>query len=130
MAGMAGAHVELGKELGFGMTAIGNLIWETGLVGLSLYLLLFYFIWRDSRRCAKIDNDSETSWYSTWWSTCIVIFVFGLAYKSVLQLNELGYMVFFWSGVIASRYWRVRNSTDGTLAPETQSAPRLQLAGR
>ena len=130
LAGMEGAYVELGKELGFGMTAIGNLIWETGLIGLVLYLLLFVLIWRDSRRCAKLDHDSDSSWYCTWWSTCIVIFVFGLAYKSVLQFNEVGYMVFFWSGVIVARYWRLRNSSDSTLATQKQTAPRLELAGR
>ena len=129
LPGMAGAHVEMGRDLGYGMTAIGNLVWETGLIGLVLYLLLFYMIWRDTRRCASIDTELDTSWYSTWWSTCILIFVFGLVYKSVLQLNELGYMVFFWSGVMASRYWRLRYSTDGSLTSQTKT-PRLQLAGR
>jgi len=130
IAGMAGEHVELGKELGFGMTAIGNLIWETGLFGLALYLFLFYLIWRDARRCARVDTESESSWYSTWWSTCIVIFVFGMAYKSALLLNELGYMVFFWSGVIASRYWRIRHADEGSPAVQSLKKPRLELAGR
>ena len=130
LPGMEGAYVELGQELGYGMTAIGNLIWETGVIGLLVYLILFTLIWRDTRRCANLDQGSDYSWLCTWWSTCIVIFVFGMAYKSVLQLNELGYMVFFWSGVVVSRYWRLRYSSDSTLAQPKKTAPRLQLAGR
>lgn len=127
---LAGAYVDMGKELGFGMTAIGNLIWETGLIGLVLYLFLFFSVWRDSRRYAKVDVDSESGWYTTWWSTCVAIFVLGFAYKSVLQLDELGYMVFFWSGVIASRYWRTRYSAEDTQALPARTSHKLELAGR
>ena len=128
LSGLEGAYFEKGRELGYGMTAIGNLIWETGLIGLVLYLLLFVLIWRDTRRCAVLDE--ESGWYCTWWSICVVIFVFGFAYKSVLQLNELGYMVYFWSGVVVSRYWRLRHPSNSTAAPQGRTAVRLQLAGR
>lgn len=128
LPGLTGAYFEMGKELGFGMTAIGNLIWETGLVGLFLYLLLFFLIWREARTCAKIDG--ETGWRCTWWSTCILIYVFGLAYKSVLELNELGYLLYFWSGVLASRGWRLRRSAASGARLQQTPAPRLQLAGR
>jgi hypothetical protein len=127
---LEGAYVDLGQELGFGLTAIGNLIWETGLIGLVVYLLLFLVIWRDTRRCAVLDGGSANGWYFTWWSICIVIFVFGFAYKSVLQLSELGYIVFFCSGVTVSRYWQFRQPTENTPASEQRTAPRLQLAGR
>lgn len=130
LPGVEGAYAELAKDQGFGMTAIGNLIWETGIVGLIVYLAFFVFIWRDARRCAIEDTDSDTSWHCTWWSTCILIYVFGLLYKSVLELNELGYMLFFWSGIIASRYWRLRYSSERMEEQHTQAAPRLQLAGR
>ncbi len=130
LPGMEGAYFELGKDYGFGMTAAGNLIWEIGVIGLVLYLLLFVLIWRDVRRCAVIDKDPEASWYYTWWSTCVLIFVFGLAYKAVLQLNELGYLFFLLSGVIASRYWRLRHSSDSAPAAQKEILPRLKLAGR
>ena len=127
---LEGAHVEMGKELGFGLTAVGNLIWETGLIGLSLHLLLFFMIWRDARRCAKLERNSTYGWYFTWWSICVVIFVVGFAYKSVLQLNELGYMVFFWSGITVSRYWLLRHPAESSPETEQRTVPRLQLAGR
>lgn len=130
LPGMEGAYFEMAKERGFGLTAIGDLIWETGLVGLSLYLLLFALIWRDTRHCALLGVNPDSGWKSTWWSTCIVIFVFGLAYKSVLQLNEFGYLVYFWSGVMVSAYWRLRHQAGIKSEEQKKAAPRLQLAGR
>jgi hypothetical protein len=130
LPGMEGAYFEMGKEMGYGLTAIGNLIWETGVIGLSLYLFLFAMIWRDTRRCAFMDKDPASGWFYTWWLICVFIFVFGFAYKSVLQLNELGYMIFFWSGVMASRYWQLRNPEESARETAGQAAPRLQLAGQ
>lgn len=130
LPGMEGAYFEMGKELGYGLTAIGNLLWETGIIGLSLYLSLFFMFWRDARRCAALDKDSDSGWRYTWWSICIVIFVLGFAYKSVLQLNELGYMVFFWSGLIASRYWRLRHPVGNNEITSNESTRGLQLAGQ
>lgn len=127
---LQGAYYEIGKELGFGITAVGNLVWEMGLIGLCLYLSLFVMIWRDTRRCAIIDQDAESGWRYTWWSICIAIFVLGFAYKSVLQLNELGYMVFLWSGLTASRYWRLRNPVESNSEDLGQRSSALQLAGQ
>jgi len=126
LPGMEGAYFEMYKGYGLGMTAIGDLLWETGVVGVALYLLLFAFIWRDSRRYAISDEDAR--WYGTWWSICMVIFALGLTYKSILDRNEMGYMLFFWSGIIASRYWRLRYPADSTAISQTR--PRLHLAGR
>lgn len=127
---LQGAYFEFGKELGFGITAIGNLIWETGIIGMTVYLLVFVSIWRDTRLCAALDSNSAYGWWYTWWSICVVIFVLGFAYKSVLQLNELGYVVFFWSGITVSRYWHLRRPTESAAAREQRTTPRLRLAGR
>jgi len=126
LPGMGGAYFEMYKDYGFGMTAVGDLLWETGVVGLLLYLLLFVFIWRDSRHYAITDENAR--WYGTWWSICTVILAFGILYKSIFSYNELGYMLFFWSGIIATRSWRLRYPVENTAVALT--APRLQLAGR
>ena len=126
LPGMEGEYFAIYSYYGFGMTTVGNLLWEMGVVGLALYLLLFVFIWRDSRRYAITDEDS--GWYGAWWSICMVIFTFGLIYKSILNFNELGYMLFLWSGIIASRSWWLRYPADSTAI--SQATPRLQIAGR
>jgi hypothetical protein len=125
LPGMMGEYAELAKDNGFGQTVIGNLIWETGIVGLSLYLLFFFFVWRDARRFSA--SGGEVRWYGTWWSTCTVILIFGLIYKSILNFNEMAFMLFFWTGTIASRLWLLQNTSDAT--ETSRPAPRLQLAG-
>ena len=123
--GMAGAYADTYGAYGFGRTAIGNLIWEVGLAGLIVYLFLFWFIWREARRYSASSDDYR--WVGTWWSVCTVILFLGLAYKSILSFNELGYMLFFWSGLLASRNFLLK-STAG--AENTKrSTPRLKLAG-
>jgi hypothetical protein len=126
---LEGAYLEVGKELGFGLTAIGNLIWETGLVGMTMYLFVFFMIWRDTRRAAAMEGSSGYNWFYTWWTICVVVFIIGFAYKSVLQLNELGYFVFFFCGVSVSRYWHLRHPDANTLESQNLKKPRLQLAG-
>jgi hypothetical protein len=128
LPGTEGAYFEMAQEYGFGRTAIGNLLWETGIAGLALYLLWFVFWWRDSRRWAVFDHD--LGWFGTWWSNCIILLLLALTYKSILNFNELGYLLFFWSGIVASRYWQLRHPLNGTVTSTNQDMPRLQLAGR
>jgi hypothetical protein len=128
LPGAEGAYFEMASEYGFGRTAIGNILWETGVAGLALHLLWFVFWWHDSRRWAVADDDN--GWYGTWWSICIVIVLLGLTYKSIMNFDELGYLLFLWSGIVASRYWQLRHPSNGMITSQDQTAPRLQLAGR
>lgn len=126
LPGMEGAYFEMYKPYGLGMTTIGNYLWEIGIVGTAIYLMLFILSWRDTRDYARSGDDM--SWLGTWWSVCIIVFTFGLMYKSIFDFNELGYMFFFWSGVLASRFWRVRQPAKEEL--DSRSSLPLQLAGK
>jgi hypothetical protein len=128
LPGVQGEYFEMGSRYGFGRTAVGNLIWETGIIGLLLYLALYVFVWRDSRRYAK--SDDKDKWFGTWWSTCILVLFFALAYKSVVRFNELGYMLFFWSGFIASRIWWIQNPSRLPVGSQPRAVAQLTLAGR
>ena len=124
-SGMAGAYADTYGRFGFGRTSIGNLIWEVGLLGLTVYIALFVFMWRDARRYASSDDDYR--WIGTWWSVCIAILFLGLAYKSILNFNEIGYMLFFWSGLVASRNVLVKSPVSAT--KKSPKPTRLKLAG-
>jgi hypothetical protein len=128
LPGVEGAYYEMYTRYGYGRTAVGNLIWETGIIGFLLYLLLYIFVWRDARRYAGAK--AKDKWYGTWWSTCILILFFALAYKSVVRFNELGYMLFFWSGFVASRVWRGQSLSEPPVGSRAIAAPQLTLAGR
>jgi hypothetical protein len=124
LPGMEGAYHEQYREFGFGMTAAGNLIWETGLIGLTVYLLFFYFVLRDAWRFSK--SSEPHSWIGAWWATTTIIMTFGLVYVAFIELNEISYMLYLWSGLIAGQYWHARNVDESKAA---ESVPRLQLAG-
>jgi hypothetical protein len=124
LPGMEGAYHAQYREFGFGMTAAGNLVWETGLVGLTVYLLFFYFVWRDARRFSK--SSEHHSWMGVWWAKTTIIMAFGLVYVACIELNETSYMLYLWSGLIAGQYWRARNMNESRAA---ETVPRLQLAG-
>jgi hypothetical protein len=128
LPGMEGEYSEVYGEYGFGMTSIGNLLWETGIVGLTLYLVFFVFIWRDTRRVYS--SDDTHTWYSSWWATCIGILLVGLSYKSILSFNEFGYLLFFWSGILASRYWESQHPSEYGRVARVRPENRLQLAAR
>jgi hypothetical protein len=125
ISSLEGAYAAEYGRYGFGMTSIGNLIWEVGLIGLVAYCLLFYFMWREARNYSK--SDDEASWIGTWWSICVVMLFLGLAYKSILNFPEIAYMLFFWSGLVGARSWQARNPERVVTAG--RPTPRLQLAG-
>jgi hypothetical protein len=127
LPGMEGAYAEVYKGYGFGMTAVGNLIWETGIIGFTLYLVFLIFSWSDARRSTK--KTAEGDWIGAWWAACILIMFIALTYKSILGFNELGFMLFFWTGIIASRFWRQKNRSAESIAAHSGTKPRLKLAG-
>ena len=75
LPGMEGDYHALYRDFGFGMTAAGDLLWETGLIGLGIYLFFFFFVWRDARRLAR--SSEPDSWIGAWWATSMIIFSFG-----------------------------------------------------
>jgi len=124
LPGMEGAYYAEYKDFGFGMTAAGNLIWETGLVGLCIYLAFFYFAFRDARRLSK--SSKEIGWLGAWWSTCIFIYLFGLVYIAYLGFNELVYLLFLCTGLVSSRLWQ---GAHGVEEEAGKPIRKLELAG-
>ena len=88
--------------------------------------MLYFFTWRDARRYGRSSDDFN--WFGTWWSVSVIIFAFGLLYKSIFDFNETGYMFFFWAGVVASRVWHLGHPVE--TASEERTTYPLQLAGK
>lgn len=124
LPGMEGEYHALYKDFGFGMTAAGDLIWETGIVGLGIYLAFFFFVWRDAIRLAR--SSAPDKWIGTWWATSVIIFSFGLIYIAYIGFNEVIYMLYLWSGFVSARSWQ---SSKSIRAPGTSRAAPLQLTG-
>jgi len=124
LPGMEGEYHALYSQFGFGMTAAGDLIWETGLIGITIYLLIYFFVWRDARRLAK--SSTSDRWIGAWWATSMCIFLFGLVYISYIGFNEAIYMLFMWAGFVTARVWQSEKKVEAQVDDKVQ---RLELAG-
>jgi hypothetical protein len=105
MKGFSGEYAEDSEKLGFGMTAVGDYIWEIGLLGLFIHCLFLYFIFRDSIY-VSVSNKLEGAIASGWATVTVIIFL-SLFYKSIFQDNTIGYLFWYISGYIATSRYRL-----------------------
>jgi len=104
----AGRYSSYFTRFGAGQTQITTFIWEVGLVGLVVYLYLFALIARDALTLARSSNAEAL--LGQIWAVAVVIMTFGLVYKAVFAMNDLGYPFWYFSGVVASRAVLVRQA--------------------
>lgn len=96
-----GEYAAYYDRYGVGMTQVSALLWQVGFVGLVTYLLLYYYVLRDAYTLSR--GDAEFALLGQIWVAVAVIMTLALAYKSVFSMNEIGYLFWFYSGVVAAR---------------------------
>jgi hypothetical protein len=116
----AGNYSNYYLRLGVGQTQVTQYLWEIGVVGLLAYLFLFYLVSRDSLVLAR-SNDFAAA-LGQIWCVGMIIMSFGLLYKSLLGMNDFGYLFFYFSGLVASRAAAVRQAA--ALRPATERLPQ------
>jgi hypothetical protein len=121
-----GEYAAYYDRYGIGMTQITTLLWEMGICGLVAYLLLYYIVFCDARLLSK--ESDESAIVGQIWAAVVIIMTLALMYKSVFSMTEIGYLFWFYSGIVASRAVEVRgeirarreqrHDTGGELAAE------------
>jgi hypothetical protein len=106
LRGFAGEYASYYDRFSAGATQIGYFLWEIGVVGLFAYLYLFSLVARDAVKLARSDDHAAP--LGQLWSVAVIIMTFGLVYKSVFSMNDVGYLFWYLSGVVASRAVVVR----------------------
>jgi hypothetical protein len=101
-----GKYAAYFSRYGVDMTQVTNLLWQVGLFGLSLYLALYYFLLHDSRFLAR--QEGPDAILGQIWFTVMLVMTFALLYKSIFSMNEIGYLFWYLSGVIAGRAFEHR----------------------
>jgi hypothetical protein len=119
----AGRYSDYFLRLGVGQTQVTTFLWEVGVAGLLAYLFLFYLVTRDSLTLAR-SNDAAAH-LGQLWTVAMIIMSFGLLYKSVLSMNDFGYLFWYFSGVVASRAVLIRHSAASRIP---QAPPSWRLA--
>ena len=119
----AGRYSDYFLRFGVGQTQVTTLLWEVGVAGLLAYLFLFYLVIRDSLTLAR--SSDAAAYLGQLWTVAMIIMSFGLFYKSVLSMNDFGYLFWYFSGVVASRAVVIRQTARSRIA---QAPPSWRLA--
>lgn len=104
-----GEHAAYYDRYGVNLTEVTSLLWQVGVVGLVAYLIFYALLLRDSRRLSRADEEADAL-LGQIWAAVMVIMTFGLIYKAVFSMNEVGYLFWYFSGVVAGRVVEQRRS--------------------
>lgn len=91
------------------------MVWEIGIIGLLIFLLFFYFVYRDAKNLSGRNTLAGT--IATGWTGIVVILVLSLAYKNIMVFNVVGYLFWYFSGYVAAKNLQVdSNSRDSNVS--------------
>ena len=125
VSSFSGEYAFYGVRHGSELTQISHFIWEVGFVGLALYLLIFYMMYRDARWLAN--RDDFTGVVGQFWATGMIVMVFALLYARVFDFNEIGYIFWFFSGLVVSKRYRLsRSAATEAAASKSESSEELE----
>jgi hypothetical protein len=110
-----GAYAMYYERYGVGMTQVTTFLWEIGVLGVAVYLALYYFAARDARLIARRDDDMGV--LGQVWITVIAIMALALIYKAVFSMTEIGYLFWFFTGLVASQAVAQRRRDRARAAP-------------
>ncbi len=106
LPGFEGEYAHYFERYGVALTQITNFLWEIGFVGLAVYLLMYALVFQDSLLLAR--RDGAVGLLGQVWATVTVMMGMALFYKSVFSMNEIGYLFWFYSGIVAGKACAVR----------------------
>src|SRR5690606_2402927 len=108
---------------GVDVTQISNFLWEIGFVGLFAYLLLYWCVFRDGRLLSK--RNTPAALLGQTWATVAVIVGMALMYKRSFSMNEVAYLFWFFSGIVAREAYLLRQERRSRV---TSPEPRELIA--
>jgi hypothetical protein len=92
------AYIHL-NSLSTTQTTIAQLIWETGLLGTFLFVMLMVFVARDAFVLSRYDNAPWTAFSCGWFAITITLLI-TLGYNNLFSYDELMCLFMYFSSVI------------------------------
>jgi amino acid transporter len=86
-------------------SALSYLLWEIGILGVFLYLVFFYFIYRDARLLTK--TNSFVGALALGWTGIVAIFILTLPFKNIFYFESICTLFWYLSGYIAAQRFRM-----------------------
>ena len=108
IGGLSGEYASVYAKYGVGITAIGHIIWETGVLGLLLYCVFGYMVFKDAHILSSASDIRGA--FATGWVAVVIIMFITLAYKNIYQDNIISYLFWYLSGYIVSSKYRYSKS--------------------
>jgi len=96
--------------------ALTHLFWELGLMGVIVYFVFFFFLFRDALLLRR--SDDIFGCFALAWTSVIVIIGLCLMYQNIISLNVINFMFWYFSGLVAAKTFKMR-----TLSEEYGSYP-------
>lgn len=104
--GLDGEYWSQYAKYGVGTTTISNLLWELGVIGLMLHFWVLWLIFKD----AKYLSTTSGRWGALglgWMIVTIIVFI-SFGYKRFFYENLMGYIFWFYSGIVIVYAQRLR----------------------
>jgi hypothetical protein len=131
LPGFDGQYVAYFDRFGVGLTQITSFLWEIGFAGVALCLWFYFLVWRDARALAK--GTDVFGLLGQVWATVTVVMALTLLYLSIFSINEIGYLFWFYSGLVAStaarQRWARRSIASVPEAPREEWLAASKTAG-
>ena len=83
------------------ITTIGNMLWEIGVIGVLLSYFLIIMIFVDAKKLQR--SPEHIGAISLGWIGVLFVLAFTLPYTNILSHNILGYLMWFFFGLIVSK---------------------------
>jgi hypothetical protein len=109
---------------GAGMTQISHLLWEVGIAGTAIYLLLFFVVWRDALWLTRRKDFYGLLGHA--WTTTIALLTLGLFYLPLFVIDEIAAPLWFFAGVVAAA--RARAFATNEKRDAVQTSPHVSLS--
>lgn len=99
--------IDVNEEYGGERNVISSMLWETGFLGLLLYLVFLFLFLRDTISLKKSDDFFGT--FAIGWISIISIMFINLIYKNTFRMNQINLLFFYFSGLVASKAFKFRD---------------------
>ncbi len=103
---LQGEYIAQYGVMAAGMTTVSYLIWEIGLFGLGLSLLLLLMLMRDAAVLGQ--SDDAFGAIALGWTGVMIVMIIVLAYQNIIPVASVGMLMWYVSGIIASKRFRAQ----------------------
>jgi hypothetical protein len=88
-------------KYGANTISVASMIWEIGILGFLLHLSFFYLVLQDAFKLKS--SDSIFGALALGWIAIVIMLFTCLFYANIFHIKVIGYLFFYFSGIIASK---------------------------